>query len=222
MDPSLIRTRHERSQKDFPDIKFEDGEYVVKVLRRAKNSLLLSLGSVAALNIAILLIIFFLLVGEIIDGDLGLNFIFLIIVFMAAVDFVMYLIITKVEKGNKLLLTNHRLIQIMVSLPIFESVRSVNLGGVGHVEYEQNTLPERLLHFGTLKFSTHEKNIMVLENTAPKSAVKLFQDNSGNAYTFPHVSLTNQDLEEINDLITNAPKVGHKYSEDIIEFNQES
>ena len=47
MDESLANIRHERSKKDFPALKLEDGEYVEFAFSRAKICYLLIWGCVA-------------------------------------------------------------------------------------------------------------------------------------------------------------------------------
>lgn len=222
MNPNLTLIRHERSEKDYPGLDLDDDEYVEMVFTRSRNSLLLSLGSIAALTVLLLVCFLFLLISELFDGDASIGFVLILLAILVGVDFIAVTIVMKVERGNKLFLTNKRLIQIIVNMPIFESKRSVNLGGIGHVDYDQNTLIERVLHFGTLKFSTHEKNVMILENEAPKPAVSLFKDDSGNVFAFPKVAVTHQQLEQINDLIDNAPKVSHKFSENITELDRDN
>ena len=110
---------------------------------------------------------------------------------------------------------------MVVNFPLLVSERSINLDGINKVDYEQTSLVERFLHFGTLKISTHEKNVMVLENMEMKSALDVFKDNTGSVYVFKDVEITNKDLAEINELISDAPKLGHKSEENLVEFNDE-
>ena len=221
MDQNLTKIRHDRSVKDFPHLQLDDDEYVEMVYGRSRNSLLLSYAGLGLITAGILLVMLLLLVSEVFADDINFGFVLIVLLIIVAVDFVAGAVITMVENGNKLYFTNKRLIQVMVTMPIFESQRSVNLSGISHVDYDQNTILERILHYGTLRFTTHEKNIMVLEDMAPKPANTLFKDNSGNVYTFPRISLTHQDLEKINNLLTDAPKMGHKFSENITELDHD-
>ena len=221
MDQNLTRIRHERSKKDFPKLQLDDDEYVEMYFTRSPKSLMLSLAEVGGISAIILLLLLLLLLSEMVAGDMAISFMLIVLVILVAVDFIAVSVIWMVEKGNKLFFTNKRLIQIMVTLPIFESVRSVNLSGIGHADYDQNTIMDRIMHYGTLKFSTHEKNVMMLEDEAPKPAVTLFRDNSGNVYTFPKVEVSPKQIEQMNEIISNAPKMGHKFSEDITELNHD-
>ena len=36
MDENLLKIRHERSKKDFPNLRLDEGEYVEFAFRRAK------------------------------------------------------------------------------------------------------------------------------------------------------------------------------------------
>lgn len=222
MDQNLTKIRHDRSLKDFPKLRLDEDEYVEMVFGRSKNSLLFSLAGLGLITAVILLVMLLLLVSEIVAGDMGISFILIVLLILAATDFIAATFIYMVEKGNQLFFTNKRLIQIMVNIPFLESQRSVNLSGISHIDYDQNTILERILHLGTLKFSTHEKNVMILEDEAPKPAVTLFRDNSGNVFTFPKVNVSHQQLEEINELVTNAPKLGHKMSENITELDHDN
>ena len=219
MDQNLARIRHERSKKDFPKLQLDDDEYVELVFGRAKNSLLLAWGCIAGVVVVVLLALLLLLVSEAVADDMALGFFLLIVLVLAVVAIVAGIAVSAVHYGNKLYLTNKRLIQIIVTIPLFESERSINLEAVHKVDYERTSLIERILKFGTLKFSTHEKNVMVLENQTMKSALDVFKDNTGSVYVFKDVDISNQDLDEINQLISNAPKMGHKSAENVVQLN---
>ena len=219
MDKNLARIRHERSKKDFPKLELDDDEYVEFAFGRAKNSLLLQWAKIGGGIAIVLLALLLLLVSELVDDDTGLGFFLIIIVVLALVGVVSGIGVSAVHYGNKLYFTNKRMIQVVVNFPLLETVRSVNLEGIHKVDYEQTTIIERLLHYGTFKVSTHEKNVMVLENQSMKSAMDVFKDNTGSVYVFKDVEMSGKEIDEINELIQNAPKMGHKSTEEKMSFN---
>ena len=220
MDQNLAKIRHDRSVKDFPRLHLDDDEYIELVFGRAKNSLYLAWGGLAVVTVLILLLLLLLLISEIVADDMGVNLLMIVLVALVLADFIGGSIISKIHYGNKLFLTNKRLIQTIVTIPFLESERSINLDGINRVSYEQNSIIQRFLHFGNLQFSTHEKNVMILEDVAPKPAVEVLKDNSGAVYAFKNVEVSHEQLDEINQLISNAPKLGHKFTESITELNR--
>ena len=221
MDKNLAMIRHERSKKDFPKLQLDDDEYVELAFGRARNGLLLAWAGIGAIIALVLLVLLLLLVSEIVADDVSVGFLLSTVCMLAIVAIVAGWAVTVVDRSNKLFFTNKRMIQIVANFPLFESERSVNLSGIHKVQFTQDSFIERLLGIGTLKFSTHEKNVMMLEDEAPKPAVTLFRDNSGNVYTFPKVEVSPKQIEQMNEIISNAPKMGHKFSEDITELNHD-
>lgn len=219
MDKNLTMIRHERSKKDFPKLQLNDDEYVEFAYGRDRKSLLFAWGIIAAGVAGVLLVLLLLLVSEIVADDMSIGFLLTTMLALAAFALVAGWCTSVVYRGNKIYFTNQRLIQTIVNIPLFEDTRSVNLEGIHKVEFEQNNLVEHILGYGSLKISTHEKNVMVLESREMRSAAQVFNDNTGSVYVFKDVSITSHDLNQINDLISNAPKIGHKEVEDIKGLN---
>ncbi len=214
MDSNLLRIRHERSKKDFPKLNLEDDEFVEMAFGRAKNSLLFAWAKVGGLAVIVLLVLLLLMVSEIVADENGIGFFLILTLALALVLIGTVMAVTAVHYGNKLFFTNKRVIQIVVNMPFLENERIVNLGAVQEVTYAQTSPVEKMLGFGTLKLSTHEKNIMILDNQTPQSALNIFNDNSGNVYTFKDVAMTQQQINEVNELISKAPKLDHKIVEE--------
>lgn len=219
MDKNLARIRHERSRKDFPKLQLNDDEYIEFAFGRARNSLLFSWGIIAAITAVVLLAVLLLVTSEIFADDTDFGFLLTLLLALALADLAAGWSVSVIHRGNKIFFTNQRLIQTIVNIPLFEDTRSVNLEGIHNVEFQQNNIVERILGYGNLKISTHEKNVMVLENMEMKSAMQVFNDNTGSVYVFKDLSITNQELNEINELISKAPKIGHKEVEDVKGLN---
>ena len=221
MDNNLAMIRHERSVKDYPKLALDDDEYVVLEFGRAKKSLLLSWAMIGGVGMVVLLAMLLLLMSEMMDDDLSLGFFLVTLLVLAVVAIASGVSVAAVHYGNKLYFTNKRIIQIIVNFPLLESQRAINIGAVHKLDYEQSTIMEKILGYGTLKMSTHEKNVMILEKQTMKSAMDVFKDNTGSVYVFKDVIVTNQQLNEINELIDNAPKMGHKMTEEGIGLNRD-
>ena len=63
MDESLAKIRHERSKKDFPGLRLEEGEYVEFAFKRAKVCLKMIFGGMALALILVLLAFLITLMG---------------------------------------------------------------------------------------------------------------------------------------------------------------
>lgn len=219
MDKPLVKLRHERSLKDYPKLHLEGDEYVVLALGRAQNSLLLSWIAIAAATTVVLIALLLLLISEVIADDMGIGFFLLITMVLAVAAIIAGIGVATVHYGNKIYFTNQRLIQTIVNFPLLEDTRSINLSGINKVSYSEASIVERLLHYGTLKISTHEKNVMVLENQSMKSALDVFKDSTDSVFVMKDVQVSAEQLDEINQLISDAPKLGHKVTEEHVELN---
>ena len=221
MDENLARIRHDRSVKDYPKLALDDDEYVVLSYARSAKSLWMSWMALGAMVVVILVVMLLLLASEIVDDETSLGFFFLMAFVFTILCVASGLGIVSVHNGNKLYFTNKRIIQIMVTVPLFEMQRSINLSAISKVDYEQDKPIQRLLGFGTLKLTTHEKNMMVVENMGKQEAMNLLKDDTGSMFIFKEVALTSKDLEQINEVIDNAPKLEHKEITEAMRLNHD-
>ena len=106
MDDALVKVRHERSVKDFPNIRLDDDEYVEFAFSRAKICLLGILGSVAGGLILVLLAFLFVLMQQEKLDEMGRNFLFIVLFALLASALLIGAIALKVYNGNKLIITN--------------------------------------------------------------------------------------------------------------------
>ena len=192
MDESLAKIRHERSKKDFPGLRLEDDEYVEFAFKRAKICLFLIFGGVG-LGLAVVLLAFLLvLMGQSMIDEMGRNFLFIILAALLAAAIIIGLISLTVHRGNKLFITNRRVIQMVMTSPVVNSVNIIDLSSVEDASFRQENLLQSLFHYGTLRLST------VGDETT---------------YTFKYSDITGEQLKEVTDLISNAKKHGRKKKE---------
>ena len=185
MDQNLINIRHERSQKDFPQLKLEADEYVEFALTRAKNCLLITWVG-AAIAAAIIALAFLLVImGQPLLDDMGRNFLFFILSAIIAAVLIAAIVTTIVFRGNKLFITNKRVMQMVMASPISSSINIIDLISVEDASFRQDTITQRIFKFGTLRLST------VGDETT---------------YTFPYSDITPDDLRSITKLISDAKK----------------
>ncbi|MBR0467807.1 PH domain-containing protein [Candidatus Saccharibacteria bacterium] len=192
MDESLAKIRHERSKKDFPGLRLEDDEYVEFAFKRAKICLFLIFGGVG-LGLAVVLLAFLLvLMGQSMIDEMGRNFLFIILAALLAAAIIIGLISLTVHRGNKLFITNRRVIQMVMTSPVVNSVNIIDLSSVEDASFRQENLLQSLFHYGTLRLST------VGDETT---------------YTFKYSDITGEQLKEVTDLISDAKKRGRKKKE---------
>lgn len=192
MDESLAKIRHERSKKDFPGLRLEDDEYVEFAFKRAKICLFLIFGGVG-LGLAVVLLAFLLvLMGQSMVDEMGRNFLFIILAALLAAAIIIGLISLTVHRGNKLFITNRRVIQMVMTSPVVNSVNIIDLSSVEDASFRQENLLQSLFHYGTLRLST------VGDETT---------------YTFKYSDITGGQLKEVTDLISDAKKRGRKKKE---------
>ena len=189
MDESLAKIRHERSKKDFPGVSLEEGEYVEFAFSRAKIILMLILGGTALGVIVVLLAFLIALLGQDSIDEMGRKFLFIILLALLASAVIMGMIALTTYRGNKLYVTNKRVIQLVMNSLVSSSTNAIDLESVEDVSFHQDGLMQRLLHFGTLRLAT------VGEETT---------------YTFKHSDISPEDLEAVSKLVTEAKKKAQK------------
>ena len=154
MDESLANIRHERSKKDFPALKLEDGEYVEFAFSRAKICYLLSWGCVAGVAVLITALFMFLFMTQPEINTMGNNFLAFLVITIIAFAFIAGLIATKVFSCNKLFITNRRAIQFIMVSPVVTSKNVIDLSSIEDASFRQTSIIQKLFKIGTLRLST--------------------------------------------------------------------
>ena len=188
MNESFTNIRHERSKKDFPHLKLEDGEYVELAFSRAKIYLMAIL--IGAIGSFVALLIFFAIVMG--SGgfatDMGRNFLATVFLVIMVVVFLAGLISLHIYRGNKLFITNKRVMQFSMTSLVSSSVNIIDLKSIEDASYHQNSIFQKIFKYGTLRLST------VGDETT---------------YTFPFSDISGEELKVIAYLVSNAKKQAH-------------
>lgn len=185
MDENLAKIRHERSRKDFPMLNLEDGEYVEFAFKRARICLLAILGGTALGVILVLLAFLITLLFQAQIDEMGKNFLFIILVALLASAVIIGMIAMVTYRGNRLFVTNRRVIQLVMTSLVSTSVNAIDLPSVEDVSFHQDGILPRLFHYGTLRLAT------VGDETT---------------YTFKYSDITPEDMKAISKMITEAKK----------------
>lgn len=171
------------SKEQLPGIAFEKGEHLVMVIHRSK---LIPVGFWSgALFCSVLLIAASILVngGNALIFNLDASsrsFFMLIILVVLGTVWIATLISTHVYSGNRLYVTNKRLIQNSVTSLFSSSTNVIDLIAVEDVSFKKSGLFEHLFSIGTLRMSTI---------------------GSETTYTFKHVDTPTDELETITHLV---------------------
>ena len=186
MDESLVKVRHERSVKDFPGVRLDDDEYVEFAFSRAKVCLFGILGSVVVGLIVILLAFLFVLMQQSRLDEMGRHFMFIILFALLAAAVLIGLVALRIYNGNKLIITNKHAIQFVMNTLVSTSVNIIDLGSVEDASFRQDTILQKMFHYGTLRLAT------VGDETT---------------YTFKYSDIAPTDLKALTELISNAKKI---------------
>ena len=192
MDENLAKIRHERSKKDFPGLKLEEGEYVEYAFRRAKVCLLMIIMGTAFGVIVVLLGFLLALMGQSMIDEMGKNFLYIILFALLAAAVIMGMIAMMTYNGNRLYVTNRRVVQLVMNSLVSSSRNVIDLPSVEDVSYHQDGIMQKLFGYGTLRLAT------VGDETT---------------YTFKFSDISQDDLEGISKLVSEAKKKHHKKTE---------
>ena len=189
MDEPLAKIRHERSLKDFPNLKLDDDEYVEFAFTRAKICLFMILGATVAGLILILLAFLLVLLSQTMVDEMGKHFLFIILFALLAAAVIICIVALRVYRGNRLFITNKHVTQFVMDSLVSSSVNIIDLCSVEDASFRQDTILQRMFHYGTFRLST------VGDETT---------------YTFKYSDIAPADLKAVIKLITEAKKVSRK------------
>ncbi len=184
MQKDLTALRHQRSQKDFPQLKLEDNEYVVLDVRRSPLGLIAIWGLTAFVIIVLAFSLAMAYLSNTFDAlglqDSATNYLVMIIVILFALAILAAMITTKVYNENRLIVTNRRLFHYN-SISLFaKSLNVIDLTSVEDVSFRQRNILDQIFKIGTIRLST------VGDETT---------------YTFKHVDTPTDELDTITHLV---------------------
>ena len=184
MKNELLKLRHARSKKDFPNIKLEENEYVVlKIKRSSVVPILVCAGVILS---AIFFIALNILVSRINSNPFftldaaSKGFFSIVIDVVFGVVIIAALIGMHVYSSNRLFVTNKRIIQQSQTSLFSSSTNVIDLVSIEDVSFKQSGIWEHLIKVGTLRMST------IGEETT---------------YTFKYVDTPIDELEIITHLV---------------------
>lgn len=184
MKSELLKLRHARSKKDFPNIKLEENEYVVlKIKRSSVVPILVWAGVILS---AIFFIALNILVSRINSNPFftldaaSKGFFSIVIDIVFGVVIIAALIGMHVYSSNCLFVTNKRIIQQSQTSLFSSSTNVIDLVSIEDVSFKQSGIWEHLIKVGTLRMST------IGEETT---------------YTFKYVDTPIDELEIITHLV---------------------
>ena len=186
MDENLAKIRHERSKKDFPGLKLDEDEYVEYFFKRAKICLWMIWGATFIGLVIILLAFLIVLMHQTAIDEMGRNFLFIILFALLATALIIWMIALKIYNGNKLYITNKRVMQMVMNSPVSTSINIIDLESVEDASFRQHNILQKLFHYGTFRLAT------VGEETT---------------YTFPFSDISPSELRGVTELISTAKKI---------------
>ena len=152
-DENLSNIRHERSKKDFPALKLDEGEYVEYVFSRARICYAAIWGIVAA-ALAAIITVYLICSNHAVSGGLENGFLSLLCISLGTIALIGGAVATKIYNCNKLFLTNKRAIQYVMISPMVSSKNAIDLSGIEDVSFSQNSILQKIFKIGTLRLST--------------------------------------------------------------------
>ena len=185
MDENLAKIRHDRSVKDFPDLRLEEDEYVEFAFRRANVCLMLIIFGVGLGLIVVLLAFLLVLLGQSMIDETGRNFLYIILSSLLAATAIIGLVALKVHNGNRLFITNKHAIQMVMDSPMVHSINIIDLSSIEDASFRQDSIKQHLFRYGTFRLST------IGDETT---------------YTFKYSDISGAELKAITDLISKAKK----------------
>lgn len=185
MDQNLAKIRHERSLRDFPNLRLEDDEYVEFAFSRARVCLLMILGGTAGGLIFILLAFLLALLGQSMLDNMGRHFLFIILFALLAATLLAGVVALRIYRGNKLYITNKHVTQFVMNTLVSGSINIIDLASVEDASFRQDSLLQKLFHYGTFRLST------VGDETT---------------YTFKYSDISASDLRAVTKLLSESKK----------------
>ncbi len=159
LDPALVQLRHERSQEQFPEIKFLEKEFVLNVVHRHPIGIVV-IWAVAGLIMSLLVITWAVLIFQNSASDvihqelLSMSTGGIIIGSIVLIALMFAVIFARVYRANKLIITTERVVQI-ISNSLFDTKRqTIDLGWIEDVSYHQKGFFASTIGYGSVRLST--------------------------------------------------------------------
>ncbi|MEI7689523.1 MAG: PH domain-containing protein [Candidatus Saccharibacteria bacterium] len=153
-----VKLKHERSQRVFPELDLNEGDYVISSVRRHPIGLvpaftlgivLITLSFTALFNYD-LVVRLFQLTGSMADSSVAFWPITIFVIFVMLGEYVAYYVFS----SNKFFVTNESVVH-QIQTGLFSSGEQiVSLGNVEDASYTQNGIIQQLFNYGSIRVST--------------------------------------------------------------------
>lgn len=157
MKQELIKLHHARSAKDFPELRLEENEFVELAIQRSKIGLILIWGAAIIGYLTLLVAVVFLEFGSTSGPMLtgfAKSYLYLIIMILFCIISITATVGTKVYRGNRLYVTNKRLIHHQANSLFSKSVNIIELLSIEDVSFKQENIGDHIFKLGTIRMST--------------------------------------------------------------------
>ncbi len=185
MKKELVRLRHARSKKDFPEITLEEDEYVELAIRRSKIGLIIIWLGVLLGFVALTFVLVLFAHGATSSSIFKItaaskHYLYIMVFSLYAILILVGIVATITYASNKLFITNKRAIQMSMTSLFSKSVNVIDLVSIEDVSFKQNGVFEHIFQLGTIRMST------VGDETT---------------YTFKYVNTPRDELDTITHLV---------------------
>jgi len=152
------KIKHMKSQKVFPELALNEGDYVISAVRRHPIGLVWPF-AVGVLAIAMSFVLLFnydifsrllKLTGSMADPSTIFWPVIIFVIFVLLSDYIAYSIFI----SNRFFLTNESVIQQIQTGIFSNSEHIISLGNVEDASYSQNGIVQQLFNYGSIRLST--------------------------------------------------------------------
>ena len=160
MKQELIKLHHARSEKDFPELRLEENEFVELAIQRSKIGLFFIWGAAIIGYIALIVAVIFLEFGSAsLLSSSNLNhfaksYLYLIVLILFGIITISAFVGSRVYRANRLYVTNKRLIYHQTQTLFSKSVNVIELLSIEDVSFKQDNIADHLFKLGTIRMST--------------------------------------------------------------------
>lgn len=179
--PPVVRQRHSESVKKYPQLDLSEHEYVVLSVRRHIFGLLpaIMIDIFLILLIIAVIVLYPMIVDKFSLAHIpGYMTVILFGVLGCAVLLAVLYLIQWVYFSNLFFLTNESIIERTQLTPFSSNVKSVGLGDVVDVSYQQTGIVQHIFGFGTVKIGTKDDTVPYIFNyvDGPKKQASILKD----------------------------------------------
>ena len=188
---ALVKLRHERSRHDYPTLELAENEYVeISVIRHKIGILAIWVGEALAIVLVLIAYAFFITNDPLSNinyynggNDSAKVYITIVAVALIALCLVFGWVGSTIFKYNKFIVTNHRVIQKIMTGLFDRKTQTIDLASIEDVSYRQSDIFQVLINYGTIRLSTigndtiYQFNFVSNPSEQVKNIIKLVNEN---------------------------------------------